>query len=378
MHRLLKRLIVIFFIPFFAFSQKSIEADLKELQKTIAPDKRTAIFEYKISGDSVFVKTDQSSFRQNIELISEANAKVLKLQVLPFDTMAEDSLAVINLSVANIRSSPGQSEELATQVLLGTPIRVFEKVGGWYRVQTPDRYIGYLEGSSFVFKKASDLMPKHPLVVTVPFGFSKSSIAKKSPTVSDLTWGNLFELKRLKGKFYEVKYPDGRIAYIAKSDAIPLEQLRFEGVFPEGDQLVNSASGMKGIPYLWGGTSWKGVDCSGFTRTVFLMNGVYLPRDASQQALIGEKVDFKNDFSSFQKGDLLFFGKVVDGINKVTHVAMSLGGARFIHSSGMVRYGSLDPKDEYYDEFNSNRLLLVKRLKNTLESTYFLNNKTLY
>ncbi|SOE23438.1 Cell wall-associated hydrolase, NlpC family [Spirosomataceae bacterium TFI 002] len=358
-----------------AFSQNVLEESLGQIKTQYAPDKRTAIYEFETRNDTLFVKTDQvEAYSKSQTLLKSKNA-AYQLTKLPNSALGTDTLALINVSVANIRSNPRQSAELATQALLGTPIKVLEKVGGWYRVQTPDKYIGYLEGSSFEYTKENSF-PK--VIVTTPLSFSKQKPTKRSANVSDITWGNLFRLKGEKGKFYEVVYPDGRIAYVSRKEAKPIGNLSFTGSFPVKDGLVNSGKEMMGIPYLWGGTSWKGVDCSGFTRTVFLMNGVYLPRDASQQALIGEKVEFNNDFSLLNKGDLLFFGRIVDDQPKVTHVAMSLGNARFIHSSGMVRISSLDPQDEYYDEYNTNRLLFVKRLENSNNSVYYLNNKTLY
>src|SRR5690606_14413521 len=84
---------------------------------------------------------------------------------------------------------------------------------------------------------------------------------------------------------------------------------------PDAAQILTTAKTLIGTPYLWGGTSMKGVDCSGFTKTCFFLNGIILPRDASQQALIGEAVDiYEGDtvnlaksLKNLQAGDLLFF-----------------------------------------------------------------------
>ncbi len=97
-----------------------------------------------------------------------------------------------------------------------------------------------------------------------------------------------------------------------------------------------------GIPYLWGGSSPKGADCSGFVQSVFFRNGLILQRDASLQALHGLNVDISDGYDRLKKGDLLFFGSLVNNLPHVTHVAIYLGNKEYINSSGRVMINSLD------------------------------------
>jgi cell wall-associated NlpC family hydrolase len=121
---------------------------------------------------------------------------------------------------------------------------------------------------------------------------------------------------------------------------------------------------MVGLPYLWGGTSFKAVDCSGFTKVIFFMNGWIIPRDASQQVHTGEWIDTTNGFDLLRPGDLLFFGKPATEATpeRVTHVGMWIGNQEFIHASSYVRLSSVNERAPNYDAFNRNRLLRVKRL----------------
>ena len=118
-----------------------------------------------------------------------------------------------------------------------------------------------------------------------------------------------------------------------------------------GASLVAEAKQWVGVPYLWGGMSPKGFDCSGLVRFVYLMNGIHLPRNASQIAKCGESVTvFEGDAftaDNLQAGDLLFFGrKAQDGKPaKVTHVGMYIGEGRMIHASQLVRNESVFASD---------------------------------
>src|SRR5690606_40781222 len=137
-----------------------------------------------------------------------------------------------------------------------------------------------------------------------------------------------------------------REAYVPTDETQSLESLSGKGV-PDWESIRNTAFQFMGRPYLWGGTSGKGVDCSGFTKMVYYLNGLELPRDASQQVRSGVEIPLDENLSRLEPGDRLFVGyKDKDGKKaRITHVGIHIGDGWRIHASQRVMVQSLMPGD---------------------------------
>ena len=198
-------------------------------------------------------------------------------------------------------------------------------------------------------EQLNEFLASKKIVFLEPYGFSYSAPDVQSQTVSDLVAGDVLAFDAAESFYFRVIYPDGRKAYI------PLEQGKdfnewLDKASPTAENLIKTAKTMLGLPYLWGGTSFKGVDCSGFMKTVFFLNGVIIQRDASQQVNYGGLIATDKGYDRLQPGDLLFFGRKAKGsvTEKVTHVGMYIGNQEVIHASGQVRINSLDSTKSNY------------------------------
>lgn len=365
---------------------KRIHAITQEIQEKYIPDRRTSRFDAEVideAGQLVVkgITTNEPALAEFREKLAATGIPYTdSVLVLPTADL-KDKTGVITNSVANIRVVKGDASEMASQALMGTPLKMLQKTGNWYMVQTPDSYIGWIYGSEFSLMNASDFdqwLQKPKLIFTDTYGKSYNNISKEG-VVSDLVAGDILAILNESNDFYQIAYPDGRMGYVLKSQSKPYMNW-LNGMKTTQETLVETSKQLLGVPYLWGGTSTKSVDCSGFTKTVYFLNGMVIPRDASQQVNEGKLIDDQKDFSKLQPGDLLFFGRISpEGKEKVVHVGMWIGNNEFIHASGNVHISSMDSLAPDYDEANYKRYLRTKRfLQNQTEGIQYLKNRLLY
>src|SRR5262249_7768659 len=152
--------------------------------------------------------------------------------------------------------------------------------------------------------------------------------------VSSLLWLNRVELVARRADRSCVELPDGRRCWVGSSQVAPIGP---------GPGLSDSASRLLGIPYLWGGRSVQGFECSGLVQQLLSTRGIRLPRDAHQQWKATRPLG--RSAAALRPGDLLFFGRPG---RRMTHVGLALGGGRFVHSMGWVRMAHAHPGNQLY------------------------------
>lgn len=348
------------------------EVYIEDIKNEYAPDKRVALFDVEArESNATYILKGESNLPNAVEALKEkltAAGLVFtdSIQVLPSTKTDGKSHGIIKISVANLRGEGKHSAELVTQATLGTPVTILNNTGSWSLIQTPEGYLSWVDNgglaaltdAEFSTWKAAD-----KVIYLNAFGQSYENPDPTSQVVSDVVAGNILELSGDTNGFYKIKYPEGKTAYINKANAMPyLEWVA--SVDQSGEDLVASAKKLMGLPYLWGGTSPKGVDCSGFTKTVYFLNGLIIPRDASQQIHTGKLVDSTRNFENLIPGDLLFFGKKATDTSKerVIHVGMWIGDQKFIHSMGNVHISTMDTTAADFDKYNYDRYLRTKRI----------------
>lgn len=244
-----------------------------------------------------------------------------------------DDLRVVTTSWTPGRAAPDQRSEMTTQWLCGEPLRVLEvdEGGRWLRVRGPDGYESWVRRGGVGAAAETDGGWDAAATVRSLGAILRREDGGGAPRF--LPWG----ARAVPAQDDRVRLPDGGTAVPEPSDAVVGETERPARFPPSAEAVVGSALRWRGVPYLWGGRTRQGADCSGFVQAVFAMHGVALPRDSGDQLAAGRADDL-----STSPGDLLFFG---DGPDALTHVALVVEGSRVVHAAagnGAVRVDDLD------------------------------------
>lgn len=244
---------------------------------------------------------------------------------------------VCNLSLIPVRSEPSDTSELTTQVLYGEHFKVLENRKKWSKIRIAfDNYEGWIDNKQFYEiskEEYSSLENSNPIYASDLVEFVEDSNNQLHPI---LLGSSLNALKFLNHKH------DGN------SLKPPLSK----------SKLLETAFLYLNAPYLWGGKSPFGIDCSGFTQMIYKINGYKLLRDASQQATQGEVLSF---IEESEPGDLAFFDNAE---GEIIHVGMIMGNNHIIHAHGKVRIDLLDQSGIYNKDLNrhTHKLRVIKKI----------------
>lgn len=324
--------------------------------------------------------------------------------VIGFTANAQEKrMAVVQTSTCYMRLLPDYESALETQELMGTVVEIVGEKGYWREIVSPQPYKAWTTEKTLVEMTAEQIAeyeqaPKY--IFTAAYGHVRTVPHETGSIITDLVGGDVLRIVEKQrgqvspseqhGEWAEVILPDGSTGWTYKKDLRILgERINIrKGDSSEGlisaeqmENVIMAAQKLLGVPYLWGGMSSKGVDCSGLVRICFLMNDILLPRNASQQVFCGMEIEVErpdiagrtqeevkenydrekalNAIKNLGRGDLVFFGNTQTG--SITHVGIYLGEGCIIHASHLVRVNSLIPGEENYYE-NAHRIIRACRL----------------
>jgi gamma-D-glutamyl-L-lysine dipeptidyl-peptidase len=276
--------------------------------------------------------------------------------------------ALSNGALSNLRKTPSNKSEIVAQALFGEPVELLHRNGeGWWFVRLNDGYLGWTVESylspcdrpdALGYRAKSDALVLAGLAQV--YSRPEESVER---LVGRLPFGVPVKVAERRGEMARVNWEGTPALWVAERDLMPMAQR------PRPDaagiaRTLELMSRFMGVPYLWGGETPFGFDCSGFAQTAMEFMGLGVPRDADLQCFAARPVEGEP-----RPGDLLFFGdKTADApeaerLSAITHVAVSLGGPEFIHATQItwgVQRNSLDPLSPIYRPWLKEHLVAVR------------------
>jgi hypothetical protein len=306
----------------------SIEDLIEAVRLAHVPDFRSGVFDVQVTPRGrELVLTGQSTHPEAVadllqRLLTTGARLIDRVVRLPDPRLGGGHHALVRAAVAPLYAEPQLPAPQISQLVVGMRVEVLARERGWARIRGEDGYVGwmhdgYLQAGPEEWAYGWERGALGESVVSL----GADLLDQHGHIIGRLPWGG--RLVRHSGAYH---LPDGRLGAV-QGDVVACERL--SELFPQrGDSVVATARRWLGVPYLWGGVTLHGADCSGFAQAVMWVHGVALPRDSDLQARTGAPLAFDETLATLRPADLLYFAEPGQRVN---HVAISLGGPLIIH-----------------------------------------------
>ena len=293
-----------------------VERAVDDIRRKWVPDGRLGVFEVSLLPKGIAGITSSRDARDALRRLANEQELVDKVELIPAGV--GDPAAIVTAALAPLQSEPRISAARVSEVLHGEVLDVLERREDWLRIRAPDGYIAWLPAG---------------YVATGPVDWAadwQERATARSLSADILTTDGRRRLPtgaRVALRRGVVELADGQRGAVAAGSIRREQELRVEArhlALPELAQKWYA-----GAPYLWGGRTEWGIDCSGLTQAVFAARAIKLPRDTDQQFGVGREVAMASDGAGYEAGDLLFFAER----GRVSHVALWAGAGRIVHSA---------------------------------------------
>jgi gamma-D-glutamyl-L-lysine dipeptidyl-peptidase len=293
-----------------------IERAVDDIRRKWAPDSRLAVFEISLLPKGVAGVTSSRDARDALRRLAGEVGLVEKVDLIPRDVTAPG--AIVTAALAPLTGEPRVSAPRVSEVLHGEVLDVLERRDEWLRVRAPDGYIAWL-GAGYVATGPTDWAEdwkERATARSLSAEIVTSESRRRLPTGARVAFSRGV-----------VELADGQRGAVTGGHVRREQELRVEARHLALPELAQKWYG--GAPYLWGGRTEWGIDCSGLVQAVYGARGIELPRDSDQQFGEGKEIGISTDGARYEAGDLLFF--VERG--RVSHVALWAGAGRVVHSA---------------------------------------------
>ncbi len=254
----------------------------------------------------------------------------------------------VNINITDINSEPEPCSERLSQALFNELLEVLDKKDGHYKVKSWDNYRGWIAAHFVIEHDGFNGSDCRIVVSNLASGLEEPD--GNSKKIAFLPYGcRLYG--SIKSGFLRVSSEKYGEIYVKDSDLIKTDKSQNKNSY-SNESLISEAEKFLSVPYLWGGRSFFGIDCSGFVQTIFRRFGIDLPRDSNDQIKRGAEIKR----GQIELGDLLFFPR---------HVALAVSGTRYIHSSsgnGGVAYNCFDKDSKEYNQYLDDSFICARRI----------------